>query len=56
MPSYVIMPNATLLQLVAARPQTAAALARIKGFGPARLERYGDELLALLRGPDPAGA
>ena len=30
------------------RPETTHELAAVKGFGPARIERYGDDILALL--------
>jgi ATP-dependent DNA helicase RecQ len=47
-PAYVVFPDATLRALAAARPETAHELAAVKGFGPARIERYGDDILALL--------
>jgi superfamily II DNA helicase RecQ len=47
-PAYVIFPDATLRELAATRPATAHELAAVKGFGPARIERYGDDILALL--------
>ena len=49
-PAYVIFPDATLRELAAARPETPHELAAVKGFGPARIERYGDDILALLSG------
>ena len=30
------------------RPESSAELAAVKGLGPAKLERYGSELLAVL--------
>lgn len=54
LPPYVIFHDATLRELAARRPTDDAGLARIKGFGAARLERYGADVLALLRDPaDP---
>jgi DNA helicase II / ATP-dependent DNA helicase PcrA len=49
-PAYVIAPDATLLALLEARPRprSAAELARVPGLGPARIERYGAEILAVL--------
>jgi ATP-dependent DNA helicase RecQ len=47
-PAYVVFSDATLQELAAAQPHTMGELAGIKGIGPAKLERYGDELLALL--------
>lgn len=37
----------------AARPGTRAALAQIPGMGQGRIERYGDIMLAVLRGDPP---
>ena len=47
-PAYVVFPDATLRELAATRPETPRDLAAVKGFGPARIERYGDDVLALL--------
>jgi DNA helicase-2/ATP-dependent DNA helicase PcrA len=44
-PAYVVAHDATLLAISEARPGTLTALARIKGMGPAKLERYGPEIL-----------
>jgi len=57
LPAYVIAHDALLAALVETRPDSAATLRRVKGMGPAKLERYGDEILAILarhRG-DPLG-
>ena len=48
MPPYVIAHDATLAAIVAARPRSLAALRRVKGMGPAKLERYGEEILEVL--------
>jgi ATP-dependent DNA helicase RecQ len=47
-PAYVILHDATLLELVRARPQTGEALRHIPGIGAHKLENYGVALLALL--------
>jgi DNA helicase-2/ATP-dependent DNA helicase PcrA len=47
-PAYVVFSDATLDAIVAARPASLAGLGRIKGIGPTKLDRYGDELLGLL--------
>ena len=47
-PAYVVLHDATLRELAAIRPQTLHELAGIKGFGPVKVERYGDDLLAVL--------
>ena len=50
-PAYVVLHDATLAELASRAPSTHAELASIKGVGPAKLERYGDELLAVLSFP-----
>ena len=47
-PAYVVLHDATLRELAAIRPQTLNELAGVKGFGPVKVERYGDELLSVL--------
>jgi superfamily II DNA helicase RecQ len=45
-----VLHDATLHELASRRPVSSAELAGVKGFGPAKLDRYGDELLAVLAG------
>lgn len=47
-PAYVVLSDAHLAGIAADRPTTLAELSRCKGIGPAKLERYGDEILAVL--------
>jgi ATP-dependent DNA helicase RecQ len=47
-PAYVVLHDRTLAALAAARPSTLAALSEIPGIGPAKLDAYGRDLLALL--------
>jgi DNA helicase II / ATP-dependent DNA helicase PcrA len=47
-PPYVVFHDAVLQAIAAAQPETLGELAQISGVGPAKLERYGDELLALV--------
>ena len=47
-PAYVVAHDTTLAAIAAARPGSAAALRRVKGMGPAKLERYGEEILAVV--------
>jgi hypothetical protein len=51
-PAYVVLNDSELSGIASDRPTTLAELARCKGIGPTRLERWGDELLAAL---DAAG-
>jgi ATP-dependent DNA helicase UvrD/PcrA len=48
MPAYVIAHDATLAAIAEARPRSLAALRRVKGMGPQKLEKYGAELLAVI--------
>ena len=47
-PAYVVLHDATLRDLAAARPASLYELAAVKGFGPAKIERYGDDVLAVV--------
>lgn len=49
-PVYTIFTNEQLAQMVLSRASTKAALEKIAGVGNARLEKYGDKLLAVLSG------
>ena len=54
-PPYVVFHDAVLHAIAAARPETLGELAQISGVGPAKLERYGEDVLALGRGLRAAG-
>jgi len=47
-PAYVVAPNATLVEIAQRRPGSLGELVDIKGFGPTRVEKYGDEIFAVL--------
>ena len=47
-PAYVVAHDAMLVAIADARPTSITALAHVKGIGPAKLERYGDEILAIV--------
>ena len=47
-PAYVVAHDATLRAIAEDRPATLAALRRVKGMGPAKLESYGEEILAVI--------
>jgi DNA helicase-2/ATP-dependent DNA helicase PcrA len=47
-PAYVVLSDAHLAGIAADRPTTLAELANCKGIGPTKLDRYGDEILAVL--------
>jgi ATP-dependent DNA helicase RecQ len=48
-PAYVVFHDATLAELARECPATLDALSRISGVGASKLERYGADVLALLR-------
>jgi DNA helicase-2/ATP-dependent DNA helicase PcrA len=47
-PPYVVFHDAVLHAIAAARPASLGELAQISGVGPAKLDRYGDDVLATL--------
>ncbi|MCE3275697.1 MAG: recQ, partial [Propionibacteriaceae bacterium] len=47
-PAYVVAPNATLVEIARRRPADPGQLVEIKGFGPTRVEKYGDEILVVI--------
>jgi ATP-dependent DNA helicase RecQ len=53
-PAYVVLHNSHLEEIAARKPQSTHELGSIKGIGLRRAARYGDELLALVRGEEAA--
>jgi len=49
-PAFVVFNDRTLDDLVARRPDDHGSLGRVHGIGPAKIEAYGDEILAILGG------
>ena len=47
-PAFVIFDDKTLTEVAARRPTDRAGLLAVPGIGPVKLERYGDDLLAVL--------
>lgn len=47
-PAFIFLHDRTLEALASVAPTSMTALATVKGVGPAKLEAYGEELLALL--------
>ena len=47
-PAYVVLHDATLRELASVKPSSQQDLAGVKGFGPAKLERYADDVLAVI--------
>ncbi len=53
-PPYVVFHDRTLVEIARRRPRDWADLAAIDGVGPTKLERYADEVLAVIGEPDGA--
>jgi DNA helicase-2/ATP-dependent DNA helicase PcrA len=49
-PAYVVFTDATLVAIAESLPADQAALARIAGVGPAKLAKYGPDVLEVLAG------
>jgi DNA helicase-2/ATP-dependent DNA helicase PcrA len=47
-PAYTVAHNTTLESIATLRPSSLAELARIKGVGPAFVDRHGDAVLGLV--------
>ena len=50
-PAYVVMHDRTLNAVAAARPSNPRQLLDVDGMGPAKVERFGDAILALCASP-----
>jgi ATP-dependent DNA helicase RecQ len=55
-PAYVVFPDRTLAEMAARKPANAAALGKIRGVGPVKLEKYGERFLDVLRSVDETEA
>jgi ATP-dependent DNA helicase RecQ len=47
-PAYVVAPDRTLLEIAALRPRSRGELSGVHGMGPARIDAWGDALLAVI--------
>ena len=48
-PAYVVFDNKTLAMIALARPISRAALLAVPGVGPAKLDRYAEDVLEIVR-------
>jgi ATP-dependent DNA helicase RecQ len=48
-PAYVVFADRTLAEIAVRKPRSLAALSEVRGVGPAKLEKYGERFLALIR-------
>jgi DNA helicase-2/ATP-dependent DNA helicase PcrA len=49
-PTYTVLGDATLSAIAELRPSSVPELARVQGIGPAKIDRYGPDLLAIVAG------
>ena len=49
MPHFIILSNAAIEGVCRRKPHTLAELVEVSGFGPNRVEKYGEELVGLVR-------
>ena len=47
-PAYVVANDKTLDEIASMMPASAAELLQVNGIGPTKVDRYGDEILAVL--------
>ncbi len=52
-PAYVVFTDTTLTAIAEQRPLDEAGLVQISGIGPAKIDKFGAEVLALVRGESP---
>jgi DNA helicase-2/ATP-dependent DNA helicase PcrA len=50
--AFIVAHDSVLTAIAEARPSTLAGLRRVKGMGPAKLEKYGDGILEVLASVD----
>jgi ATP-dependent DNA helicase RecQ len=55
-PPYVVASDRSLRDLARLRPRSPAELQLAHGIGPAKAEKYGEELLAVIRRAEPTDA
>jgi ATP-dependent DNA helicase RecQ len=55
-PAYVVLHNSHLEEIARRKPQSVHELGSVKGIGLRRAARYGEEILALVRGEEPASS
>ncbi len=48
-PAFVVFPDRTLAEITSRRPRSLADLAEVRGVGPVKLDRYGEQFLAAVR-------
>jgi superfamily II DNA helicase RecQ len=52
-PAYVVFHDRTLSEIARVRPRDRSGLASISGVGPTKLDRYAEEVLAVVATDEP---
>lgn len=52
-PAFTVLHDSTLASIASVEPRTLKQLALIRGIGPTKLDAYGAQVLAVVRGDDP---
>lgn len=52
LPPYCVAQNRSLEEIATRRPTSAEALGDVRGFGPARVQKYGSEIISLVASAD----
>jgi len=52
-PAFTVLHDATLASIASVEPTTLRQLALIRGIGPSKLDQFGPQILAVVRGEDP---
>uniref|UniRef100_UPI003B3A6844 3'-5' exonuclease n=1 Tax=Pseudactinotalea sp. TaxID=1926260 RepID=UPI003B3A6844 len=52
-PAFTVLHDSTLVAIAAAQPRELRQLAILRGVGPTKIEAYGAQILAVVRGEDP---
>ena len=53
-PAFTVLHDSTLIAIAAAQPRELRQLAILRGIGPTKIEAYGAQILAVVRGEEPA--
>jgi DNA helicase-2/ATP-dependent DNA helicase PcrA len=53
-PGFTILHDSTLVAIAAAQPRELRQLAILRGIGPTKIEAYGAQILAVVRGDEPS--
>jgi ATP-dependent DNA helicase RecQ len=48
-PAYIVFSDASLMDMCRKRPRDPSRFLEVSGVGPAKLEKYGDAFIALIR-------